>query len=73
MLFEVVEEKDSGTLMDENRHYVIANVSPLEFCNILLVPRLGSCQPQVITLDSFILAMKLILASSQWSVLLLMI
>ena len=38
----VVSKKHKGS-----KHIVIINVSPLEYCNVLLVPNVDDCLPQV--------------------------
>uniref|UniRef100_G3MPU4 GDP-D-glucose phosphorylase 1 n=1 Tax=Amblyomma maculatum TaxID=34609 RepID=G3MPU4_AMBMU len=45
-------------------HWVVINVSPLEYCNSLLVPSLEKCLPQVLTAESLSLAIETILLSS---------
>eukprot|EP00118_Oscarella_pearsei_P010929 m.69804 g.69804 ORF g.69804 m.69804 type:complete len:282 (+) comp35632_c0_seq1:20-865(+) len=67
VLFEVVEKLNDSSLTAEEKHYLLVNVSPLEFCNVLLVPQLHSCLCQVISVISLTLVIRLILASSQWA------
>uniref|UniRef100_A0A1E1X625 GDP-D-glucose phosphorylase 1 n=1 Tax=Amblyomma aureolatum TaxID=187763 RepID=A0A1E1X625_9ACAR len=45
-------------------HWVVINVSPLEYCNSLLVPSLEQCLPQVLTAESLSLAIETVLLSS---------
>ncbi|XP_077522451.1 GDP-D-glucose phosphorylase 1 isoform X1 [Amblyomma americanum] len=48
----------------EAGHWVVINVSPLEYCNSLLVPSLEQCLPQVLTAESLSLAIETVLLSS---------
>uniref|UniRef100_A0A023FYJ2 GDP-D-glucose phosphorylase 1 n=1 Tax=Amblyomma parvum TaxID=251391 RepID=A0A023FYJ2_AMBPA len=48
----------------EAGHWVVINVSPLEYCNSLLVPSLEQCLPQVLTAESVSLAIETVLLSS---------
>ncbi|KAJ9578262.1 hypothetical protein L9F63_005532, partial [Diploptera punctata] len=47
-----------------SEHFLIINVSPLEYCHSLLLPSLFSCLPQVVTLESLQLAIEILLLSS---------
>ena len=49
---------------DDDDDYVIINVSPIDFCNSLLVPRLKAKLPQVLTPDSIFKAMSVIALSN---------
>lgn len=56
---------DSGDKDTKNaKHWVVINVSPLEYCNSLLVPRLEDCLPQILTTESLTLAINTVLLSS---------
>lgn len=46
------------------KHWVVINVSPLEYCNSLLVPSLEDCLPQILTAESLALAIDTVLLSS---------
>lgn len=46
------------------RNWVVINVSPLEYCNALLVPSLEDCLPQILTAESLTLAIDTVLLSS---------
>ncbi|EDV29845.1 uncharacterized protein TRIADDRAFT_52681 [Trichoplax adhaerens] len=48
-----------------SRNLVIINVSPVEYCNILLVPAIEDCLPQAVTINGLQLAMEMLLLSSQ--------
>lgn len=66
ILFSFVEQvqgcsTDCDDTFDQN--IVIVNVSPLEYCNVLLVPRPSACQPQVLTADSLRIAIVFALSS----------
>ncbi|GAV09387.1 hypothetical protein RvY_18936 [Ramazzottius varieornatus] len=56
---QVKEDKSNGD-------FVIANISPLEFCHVLLVPKLYLCRPQILTLDALRIALHSILLSGSW-------
>ncbi|XP_013784966.2 GDP-D-glucose phosphorylase 1-like [Limulus polyphemus] len=45
-------------------HQVIINVSPLEYCNCLLVPFVNSCLPQVVNESGLQLAVEMLLLSA---------
>ncbi|XP_022095681.1 GDP-D-glucose phosphorylase 1-like [Acanthaster planci] len=75
VLFELCPEKENpdSTTDDqslcngtaESRHHsVLINVSPLEYCNILLVPSRFRCIPQVLTEDAMHLALETMLLSA---------
>ncbi|XP_014667293.1 PREDICTED: GDP-D-glucose phosphorylase 1-like [Priapulus caudatus] len=63
---EIGEEDPLGELrkryQDEN--IVIVNVSPLEYGNVLVVPSLGKCLPQILTEDAINLALETVLLSA---------
>jgi GDP-D-glucose phosphorylase len=44
-------------------HFLIINVSPLEYAHTLLLPALFSCLPQVATLESIQLVIEVLLLS----------
>ncbi|XP_033101140.1 GDP-D-glucose phosphorylase 1-like [Anneissia japonica] len=48
----------------KNPHLVVINISPLEYCNVLLVPNVNSCYAQVLNELSIQLALEMILISS---------
>lgn len=48
----------------EPGHHVVINVSPLEYCNSLLVPSLADCLPQVLSPGGLTLAIDTVLLSS---------
>ena len=50
-----------------DRNVVIVNVSPLGYCNVLLVPRPRACQSQVMTADSLRVAILFALSSKSRS------
>ncbi|XP_002735196.1 GDP-D-glucose phosphorylase 1-like [Saccoglossus kowalevskii] len=54
---------DEDTMLSDT-HIIIINVSPLEYCNVLLVPSVESCLPQVLTQSGIELALKMLLISS---------
>ncbi|KAH8028284.1 hypothetical protein HPB51_014940 [Rhipicephalus microplus] len=56
--------RDACGLVLQAEHWVVINVSPVEYCNSLLVPRLYSCLPQVLTPESVHLAIDTVLLSS---------
>lgn len=58
------EENDTDR---ESSDYIVINVSPLEYCNSLLVPRLKDCLPQVLTPESILLAIDTVLLSNDFS------
>ncbi|XP_065309045.1 GDP-D-glucose phosphorylase 1 isoform X2 [Dermacentor albipictus] len=63
MLFSlknVNKEQDSAK---EVGHWVVINVSPVEYCNSLLVPSLYNCLPQILTPVSLRLAIDMVLLS----------
>ncbi|XP_038074836.1 GDP-D-glucose phosphorylase 1-like [Patiria miniata] len=75
VLFELCPERDtSDSVTDETplcngvtesqHHSVLINVSPLEYCNILLVPKRYQCIPQVLTEDAILLALEAVLLSA---------
>ena len=64
MLFEM--KGPPAATAKNDKDFIVANVSPLEFCHVLLVPKLYSCQPQILTADSLRLAMHAILLSGTW-------
>jgi len=43
---------------------VIANISPIAYGHVLLVPKLKSCQPQVFTEDSLLFAIEVVALSN---------
>lgn len=59
IIFEIVN-KDRNT----SGNYLAINVSPLEFGNCLYLPSLHSCLPQVVTLDSLVEAIEILLLSA---------
>ncbi|KAL1471300.1 hypothetical protein MTO96_023754 [Rhipicephalus appendiculatus] len=68
MLFSLKECQQSGrqrerSLVLQAEHWVVINVSPVEYCNSLLVPSLYSCLPQVLTPESVHLAIDTVLLS----------
>ncbi|XP_055333312.1 GDP-D-glucose phosphorylase 1-like [Paramacrobiotus metropolitanus] len=60
------DETAGDRTTEEAKDFIIANVSPLEYCNILLVPKLHACRPQVVTVDALRLAMHTLLLSGTW-------
>lgn len=74
-LFNFTKVKDSEVLFELKKtdkcstatkpgHCVVINVSPLEYCNALLVPSLADCLPQVLSPDGLMLAIDAVLLSS---------
>uniref|UniRef100_V5IF92 GDP-D-glucose phosphorylase 1 n=1 Tax=Ixodes ricinus TaxID=34613 RepID=V5IF92_IXORI len=74
-LFNFTKVKDSEVLFELRKtdkcftatkpgHCVVINVSPLEYCNSLLVPNLADCLPQVLSPDGLMLAIDAVLLSS---------
>ncbi|XP_029822600.2 GDP-D-glucose phosphorylase 1 [Ixodes scapularis] len=74
-LFNFTRVKDSEVLFELRKtdkcstatkpgHCVVINVSPLEYCNALLVPSLADCLPQVLSPDGLMLAIDAVLLSS---------
>lgn len=49
--------------ISDSNNTIIVNVSPLEYCHILLVPDPEKCQPQLLTEKSLNLAVQLCLLS----------
>ncbi|OQV20525.1 putative GDP-D-glucose phosphorylase 1 [Hypsibius exemplaris] len=67
MLFEMKCPAEETTARSNDRgDFIVANVSPLEYCHVLLVPKLYACQPQVLTADSLRLALHALLLSGTW-------
>lgn len=64
MLFSLKNANKVDNSEKEAEHWVVINVSPVEYCNSLLVPRLYSCLPQVLTPESVHLAIDTVLLSS---------
>ncbi|XP_072032544.1 GDP-D-glucose phosphorylase 1-like [Amphiura filiformis] len=74
---DVTEEKKEGNGALEgaakrqkttnSKHVVIINVSPLEYCNILLVPNIQDCLPQMFTQEGIQVALEMLLLSSKRS------
>ena len=60
---ELIFELNTDNKNDNNRDYVIMNISPLEFGHSLLVPNINEKLPQVVTERSISLAMKCVLSS----------
>ncbi|XP_067140606.1 GDP-D-glucose phosphorylase 1 [Centruroides vittatus] len=54
------EKSGSGNMIP---HCLLINVSPLEYCNSLLVPYINSCLPQCITEGGLQLAVEIVLLS----------
>lgn len=51
---------------EQQKNFIIANISPLEYCNVLLIPKLQARRPQVVTEDMLRLALHTILLSGTW-------
>ncbi|XP_071835248.1 GDP-D-glucose phosphorylase 1-like isoform X2 [Apostichopus japonicus] len=47
-----------------SNHVVVINVSPLEYCSILLVPDINLHLPQALTLDALVVGIEMILLSA---------
>ncbi|XP_070576789.1 GDP-D-glucose phosphorylase 1-like [Ptychodera flava] len=56
--------EDSNTESTNDRNIIIINISPLEYCNILLVPSVDRCLPQVLTQNAIEVALDMMLISS---------
>ncbi|XP_062504968.1 GDP-D-glucose phosphorylase 1-like isoform X2 [Corticium candelabrum] len=67
VLFNIVNKLDGSSVSNDKQHVVVVNVSPLEYCNVLLIPRLEACLPQVLTVKSLELAILFALSSSSRS------
>eukprot|EP00058_Branchiostoma_floridae_P027833 XP_002613324.1 hypothetical protein BRAFLDRAFT_118724 [Branchiostoma floridae] len=57
------DEAPTSKKVKKSSHVVIINVSPLAYGNILLVPSLQDCQPQVLTEEALLLAIEMTLLS----------
>ncbi|XP_019631043.1 PREDICTED: GDP-D-glucose phosphorylase 1-like isoform X1 [Branchiostoma belcheri] len=57
------DETPASKRVKKSAHMVIINVSPLEYGNILMVPSLQDCLPQVLTEEALLLAMEMTLLS----------
>lgn len=64
MLFSLKNTDKGEHSEKEAGHWVVINVSPLEYCNSLLVPSLYECLPQILTAESVRLAIDTVLLSS---------
>lgn len=64
ILFRIKRSSSDNTAASKASHYVVINVSPLEYCNALLVPYLEDCLPQVLTGEGLQLAIDTVLLSS---------
>jgi GDP-D-glucose phosphorylase len=61
-LFKITKK----SVTDSVGHFLIINVSPLEYGHTLLLPDLFDCLPQVVTLESLQLIVELLLLSGSW-------
>ncbi|CAN7937852.1 unnamed protein product [Ixodes hexagonus] len=59
-----LRKTDECSTATEPGHHVVINVSPLEYCNSLLVPSLADCLPQVLSPDGLMLVIDTVLLSS---------
>ncbi|XP_071963864.1 GDP-D-glucose phosphorylase 1-like [Antedon mediterranea] len=62
-----VQQNNITAEKEHNPHLVIINISPLEYCNVLLVPHINSCFPQILNQISIKLALEMMLLSSKKS------
>jgi hypothetical protein len=60
---EYLFEIKNTSAADSLRHFLIINVSPLEYGHSLLLPALFGCLPQVATLESIQLIVEVLLLS----------
>uniref|UniRef100_T1JLX4 GDP-D-glucose phosphorylase 1 n=1 Tax=Strigamia maritima TaxID=126957 RepID=T1JLX4_STRMM len=61
---EILFELRRSQMPSPNRHLVIINVSPLEYCNSLLVPSIDSLKPQILDASGLRLAIETVLLSA---------
>ncbi|KAJ8044840.1 GDP-D-glucose phosphorylase 1 [Holothuria leucospilota] len=68
VLMELCHETD-GKLQKDKKHMIIINVSPLEYCSVLLVPNIDDCLPQVLTKEAVQVGIEMTLLSAKRSLL----
>ncbi|KAJ4444734.1 hypothetical protein ANN_06531 [Periplaneta americana] len=61
---EYLFEIKNTSAVNSSGHFLIINVSPLEYGHSLLVPSLHSCLPQIVTLESLQLLIEVLLLSN---------
>ncbi|KAJ8044839.1 GDP-D-glucose phosphorylase 1 [Holothuria leucospilota] len=67
ILMEIARKQKDGEVPRDSRNVIVINVSPLEYCSILLVPSINSHLPQALTLDALQIAIEMILLSAKRS------